>query len=161
VPAALQPRGARAPAPSLSPCFQQPVEGEVVARGAQAGGERAALEGGVLLQHGSLPMEDDQSLIPLLLGGRGLRPAAPPATLAALLGAPPAWEALTAALAAGWEEALGVELRPDGLSGGGARAAALRGRYEDPAWTWHGTACLRPPRPRGRGTDDVTREGKG
>jgi lipoyl(octanoyl) transferase len=139
VPAALQPATATpAPAPSLAPCFEQPVEGEVTADGRKLVGSAQRRVGGVLLQHGSLPLEDDQGAIAALLRPDE-RPSAtaPPATLAALLGACPAWETLTAALAAGWTESLGVVLRADELTPAEAAGAERhRQRYEDPAWTW-------------------------
>lgn len=140
VPALLQPAGTeRAPLPSLAPCFEQPVEGEVTAQGRKLVGSAQRTEDGVMLQHGSLPLEDDQSAVTALLvaGARGEAPA-PPATLVALLGAAPEWDALVEALAEGWREALGAALHGDGLTAAESRRAeALRARYEDPAWTWH------------------------
>ena len=134
--------GRRAPAPSLAPCFAEPVEGEVVAAGLKLVGSAQRRVEGVLLQHGSLPLEDDQSLIrELLLDRDGTSDDADPgapASLAALLGRIPAWDEITAALAAGWEEALGVRLRADVLSADeGERARAHAERYASPAWTWH------------------------
>jgi lipoate-protein ligase A len=140
VPARLQPAGAaRAPIPSLAPCFEQPVEGEVTAAGRKLVGSAQRADRGVLLQHGSLPIEDDQSAVAeLLLPDFDVAPAEPPATLAGLLGAAPAWDALVDALAAGWRGALGVRLERDALSGEETqRAEGHRARYEDPAWTWH------------------------
>lgn len=140
VPARLQPAGAaRAPVPSLAPCFEQPVEGEVTAGGAKLVGSAQRQDRGVMLQHGSLPIQDDQSTVALLLrGGAPADAPEPPATLAGLLGAPPEWDALVEALAGGWREALGVRLERDGLSGQEVRwAEGHRGRYDDPAWTWH------------------------
>jgi lipoate-protein ligase A len=140
VPARLQPAGAeRAPLPSLAPCFEQPVEGEVTAEGRKLVGSAQRMDRGVMLQHGSLPIEDDQSAVAGLLRGdvQGA-PAEAPATLAGLLGAAPAWDALVNALAAGWEQALGVRLQRSGLTGEELRwAEGNRARYEDPAWTWH------------------------
>ena len=130
----------RAPAPSLAPCFDQPVEGEVVAAGAKLVGSAQRTLDGVLLQHGSLPLEDDQWLASALLAGPAARDGAGsvPATLASVLGRVPAWDELTAALAEGFREALGVELRGDRMTGAEeAAAAALAARYADPAWTWH------------------------
>jgi lipoate-protein ligase A len=140
VPAHLQPAGqARAPLPSLAPCFEQPVEGEVTAAGRKLIGSAQRADRGVLLQHGSLPIEDDQSAVALLLrADAAVASPEAPATLAGLLGAAPAWETLVDALAAGWEEAVGVTLRRDGLSGEEVRGAeGHRARFNDPAWTWH------------------------
>jgi lipoyl(octanoyl) transferase len=140
VPAHLQPAGTeRAPIPSLAPCFEQPVEGEVTAAGRKLVGSAQRTVGGVMLQHGSLPIEDDQSAVAALLRADvAVGPAEPPATLAAVLGAAPAWETLVRALAAGWEEALGASLERGVLAGEEERGAeGHRARYEDPAWTWH------------------------
>jgi hypothetical protein len=92
-----------------------------------------------MLQHGSLPIHDDQSAVAgLMLPGAVVPAADPPATLAGLLGREPEWDQVVQALAAGWAEALGVVLDRETLSGEEeARARAHRARYEDPAWTWH------------------------
>lgn len=142
VPAHLQTAGTeRAPLPSLAPCFETPVEGEVTAAGRKLVGSAQRTEAGVMLQHGSLPLEDDQSAVAALLRADEQRAYAgtpPPATLAALLGAPPAWDALVEALAAGWRAALGVALERGELTAEEERRArGHRARYEDPAWTWH------------------------
>jgi lipoate-protein ligase A len=140
VPAHLQPAGTeRAPLPSLAPCFEQPVEGEVTAAGRKLVGSAQRAERGVMLQHGSLPIEDDQSAVVQLLREEARGPAPePPATLADLLGTVPAWETLVEALAAGWTETLCVALRRDDVTGEEERGAeGFRARYEDPAWTWH------------------------
>jgi lipoate-protein ligase A len=140
VDARLQPAGPeRAPPPSLAPCFEQPVEGEVTAGGRKLVGSAQRREGGVMLQHGSLPVHDDQSAVPgLMRPGAIVPPADVPATLAALLGREPGWDELVDALARGWTETLGVVLEREGLAEEeAARATAHRERYEDPAWTWH------------------------
>lgn len=138
--AALQPAtAARAPIPSLAPCFAEPVEGEVVAAGRKLVGSAQRVLDGVILQHGSLPLHDDQGAVAALVVGRDPSAQdAPPATLVEVLGREPAWEVLTAALAAGWAESLGAVLEADGLTGmeeTAAREAAER--YAGPAWTWH------------------------
>lgn len=141
VPAALQPRtGGRAPPPSLAPCFDQPVEGEVVAAGRKLVGSAQRRFEGVLLQHGSLLIDDDQSAVAALVTDPSPTEDAggAPASLVSLLGAAPEWEALVDALAAGWEEALGVTLDRDALTEAEeARAETLAERYASPAWTWH------------------------
>jgi lipoate-protein ligase A len=138
--ASLQPAtDARAPLPSLAPCFAEPVEGEVVAAGRKLVGSAQRVLGSVLLQHGSLPLHDDQSAVAALLAEPDPAGAeAPPATLCGVLGREPRWEELTAALAGGWEEALDAVLVADALAEpelDAARTAAER--YAGPAWTWH------------------------
>ena len=115
------------------------MEGEVTAAGRKLVGSAQRTEAGVMLQHGSLPIEDDQFTVTLLLRPEfKAAPADAPATLAGLLGAPPAWDRLVEALAWGWREALGVPLLRDGLTDEEVRGAeGHRGRFEDPAWTWH------------------------
>ena len=140
VDARLQPAGAqRAPLPSLAPCFEQPVEGEVTAGGRKLVGSAQRREGGVMLQHGSLPLHDDQSAVPgLMHAGSIVLPADPPATLAALLGREPGWDETVGAIAQGWAETLDAVLERGALTEEeAARAKARRARYEDPAWTWH------------------------
>ncbi|HEX6039412.1 lipoate--protein ligase family protein, partial [Longimicrobium sp.] len=140
VPAHLQPAGVeRAPIPSLAPCFEQPVEGEVTAGGRKLVGSAQRTEAGVMLQPGSLPIEDDQSAVGELLRADARMAAAdPPATLAGLLGAAPDWDVLVEALAWGWTAGLGVTLLRDGLTEDEVRGAeGHRARFEDPAWTWH------------------------
>ncbi|HEX8905924.1 MAG TPA: hypothetical protein VF771_13830, partial [Longimicrobiaceae bacterium] len=140
VAADLQPAtGARAPAPSLAPCFDQPVEGEVVAAGRKLVGSAQRRLGDVILQHGSLPIEDDQSAVAGFLLDPGDREdAGPPATLAGVLGRIPAWDELVAALGAGWMQTFCAAVEPDELSTGErARAEEAAGRYAGAAWTWH------------------------
>jgi len=144
VPAAQQPAGGRAPVPSLAPCFAEPVEGEVVAAGRKLVGSAQRRLGDTILQHGSLPLHDDQSAVAdLLLRAPGdppapADPADAPATLADILGHEPEWGELTAALAAGFEACLGIRLRADGLTADEReRAGDGAARYAGAAWTWH------------------------
>lgn len=140
VDARLHPAGPdRAPVPSLAPCFEQPVEGEVTAGGRKLVGSAQRRERGVMLQHGSLPIHDDQSAVPqLMLPGHVVAAGDAPSTLAALLGREPRWDEVVDALAEGWMEAFGVGLQRGGLTALEAeRARGRRARYDDPAWTWH------------------------
>jgi lipoyl(octanoyl) transferase len=140
VPAGLQARGAaRAAVPSLAPCFREPAAGEVVLEGRKLVGSAQFREKGVVLQHGSLLLENDQSMAAALL----LFPPPheqdddPPATLREVLDPLPAWHVLTGALAAGWQAVTGAEVQPASLvSEELERAAILREHFEDPAWTW-------------------------
>jgi lipoate-protein ligase A len=145
IPAAQQPAGeGRAPAPSLAPCFAEPVEGEVVAAGRKLVGSAQRRLGEVILQHGSLPLHDDQSAVAAFVlptsadepSGGAVEDA--PATLVGVLGREPGWDELTAALAAGFAETFGICFRVDGLTDHeGGRAAQGATRYAGPAWTWH------------------------
>ena len=74
----------RAPAPSIAPCFDSPVAGELVAGGRKLVGSAQVREGEAFLQHGSILLEDDQHLLTELL----VRPetSTPPATVRALIG---------------------------------------------------------------------------
>lgn len=140
VPAELAPRGGgRAPAPSLAPCFKEPVEGEIVAGGRKLVGSAQYRENGAILQHGSLLLDGDQAGVRSLLRepDREAEPDAP-ATLAMFRDPLPSWDTLTAALAAGWEETLGAVLCQNQLSPEEQLCARrLAERYRAPAWTWH------------------------
>lgn len=140
VPAALQPpTAARAAVPSLVPCFRQPAEGEVVVAGRKLVGSAQYREAGVMLQHGSLLLENSQTEMPELLA----RPAAvgavadTPATLAECCGALPSWEALGEALRQGWAAEFGAPPTPESAAPHeAARAEALVAHYSDAVWTW-------------------------
>lgn len=156
------PAGSAARAPEWSvPCFAVAAPGEVVAGGRKLVGSAQRREGAVLLQHGSVLLEDDQGLAAALLGGGaadggtaalpvrtvgaaagdGAASSSYPAaasgvtSLDALLGAPPAWDAVVAALAAGFEEVLGVRLVPGALLADEAsRIAAEAERFRSREW---------------------------
>jgi lipoate-protein ligase A len=130
-----------------APCFEAAAPGEVVAGGLKLVGSAQRCERRVLLQHGSLLLDGDQSVILSLLAARGgptlpapSRPgAAPPgaATLAALLGAAPPRAAVEEALVAGFEEIMGIRLARVALSSDEERAAARwEGHFGSAAWTW-------------------------
>jgi lipoyl(octanoyl) transferase len=74
----------RAPAPSIAPCFDSPVSGELVAGGRKLVGSAQVRDGHAFLQHGSILLEDDQRELTQLL----VRPetSTPPATVRGLIG---------------------------------------------------------------------------
>jgi len=74
----------RAPVPSLAPCFDSPVAGELVARGRKLVGSAQVRDGDAFLQHGSILVDDDQRLLAELLVRGEAGP--PPATLRGLAG---------------------------------------------------------------------------
>ena len=79
------------PALDAGPCFQEPAEGEVVARGRKLVGSAQARIDGALLQHGSILLGDSQAVLDELRprqdpGGPGVSGGSGrPATLSALL----------------------------------------------------------------------------
>ena len=90
---------AHTPQPSDLPCFAAPSRGELIADGRKLVGSAQVREAGALLQHGSILIEDDQSLIPLVtLAQNGTPAVPPPATLASALGRTPAAEEVANAL---------------------------------------------------------------
>jgi lipoate-protein ligase A len=131
VDATLAPR-TRSPRPNAAPCFDEATEGEITVAGRKLAGSAQWRDGGAFLQHGSILIEDDQSL----LGGAA---AAPPATLRAALGRVPSIEEIAAALFT----ALDAELSPLSLDAVLTQDAqlradvdALRAHYSDEHWTW-------------------------
>lgn len=129
------PPGDGTPLPGVAPCFETPVGGEIIADGRKLVGSAQRREGGALLQHGSILIDDDQALAGTLLNEPVLV-AQPPATLHALMGRAPAIDEVAAALsnALGDLEGAAEPLRVSGKIA--ADAAAAQTRYQDPAWTW-------------------------
>jgi len=97
-------------------------------------GSAQRVERRAILQHGSLLLEGDQSLVAELVAGP---PPPAPATLAGALGRTPEPEELVEALRAGFESALGIRLVPGALSAAEReRAQALEAHFASDAWTW-------------------------
>ena len=89
----------RTPQPSDLPCFAAPSRGELVSDERKLVGSAQWREAGAFLQHGSILIEDDQSLIPLVkLSGDAATKVPPPATLSHALGRTPAAEEIANAL---------------------------------------------------------------
>ena len=128
---------ATGPVPSVDAgaCFDVPADGEVMADGRKLVGSAQVRIGRAILQHGSIILGGDQSVIGRL-GPGGPMPA-PPATLGQLLGAPPARSDLEAALLEGFRRCMGGSWRADEPGSKERQAVAeLDAQYRDPAWTW-------------------------
>jgi lipoate-protein ligase A len=83
-------RTQRAHVPSIRPCFEMPSEGELVAEGGKLVGSAQWRDGGALLQHGSILVDDDQSSLPIFGSGvESFGAIRAPATLHSLLGRSP------------------------------------------------------------------------
>jgi lipoate-protein ligase A len=131
-------RTERAGVPSTRPCFETPFEGELVSEGAKLVGSAQWRDGGALLQHGSILVDDDQSSLPIFGSGLesfgGVIPA--PATLQSLLGrAPDVRELATAMFDAvrALEDAEATKLMEDEIRG---EAMEHVPQFLDEGWTW-------------------------
>lgn len=126
----------RAPLPSTAPCFEEPTEGELVLGERKLVGSAQYREGGALLQHGSILVDDDQLLVASLLRVP-VAPPPPPATLHDALGRVPALDEVAAALfdaVRGREDGDASRLEPEHSFSEAVAAAAAR--YHDMCWTW-------------------------
>jgi lipoyl(octanoyl) transferase len=116
-------------------CFARPAGGEVLVQGRKVVGSAQLREGDALLQHGSILLEDDQSLV-----GEVTRGSPPPdlaAPLAELLDRPiPAAEvaeAVAGAAAEGWGGEWKRVKADEALH---AEAAVHEPRFRSEEWTW-------------------------
>lgn len=129
--------------PDGAACFAQPSAGELVLDGAKLVGSAQVIEGGALLQHGSILIDDDQRLIGSLrevpsapsLATVAETPA-PVATLRRALGREVDHAEVAEALAAAWSAAVTSVRVDESATGISASVAAHRARLSDPAWTW-------------------------
>ncbi|MFO7587106.1 MAG: biotin/lipoate A/B protein ligase family protein [Gemmatimonadota bacterium] len=129
--------GGPAPRPEVRACFRDPLPGEVTAAGRKLVGSAQWRDAGAVLQHGSILLHNDQELVERLRVDGPPAAEVPAVGLAELLGAEPGAAELEDAIAAGFEESLGVALERGALTAREGELAELRrARYEDPAWTW-------------------------
>jgi len=127
---------ARTPRPGEGACFAAPVGGEILVQGFKVVGSAQVRDGGALLQHGSILLEDDQEMVREL----GVpRDQGPPAErpLTALLGRRVGWDQAAAAVAAAarshWPGPVRETDLTDRVQPG---IAAWILQFRDPAWTW-------------------------
>jgi lipoate-protein ligase A len=130
----------RAPVPDGAPCFETPTAGEIVVDGhggaSKLVGSAQWRDGGALLQHGSILVDDDQRSVSEL-ASRPLPPVPAPATLRAMLGRAPGLDEVADALFAAARDREDPAAHPLELDGALAEAArAAQWRYDDPDWTW-------------------------
>jgi lipoate-protein ligase A len=132
-PRALRPEGAA--------CFAVPSLGELTLNGRKLVGSAQVRQDGVLLQHGSILLDDDQGRIADFAMGPYL-PSAPAASLREALGVRATYDAVRDALMHAVAAQSDVQsprdlvLSPEpGFEGGDAFAVALA-RFRDPEWTW-------------------------
>lgn len=115
-------------------CFASAAGGEVVFEGSKVVGSAQLRTDGALLQHGSILLEDDQSVVRAVTLGHATPPDVRP--LSSIVGR-----------RAGWDEvatAIGTAAAPWGTTWSGlpdedalvAESNAFAGQFRDPAWTW-------------------------
>jgi lipoate-protein ligase A len=131
-------RGAHATAPSVRPCFEEPAEGELIAGASKLVGSAQWRDGGALLQHGSILVDDDQSSLPFFSVGTEpqVGGSVAPATLTALLGRAPAVSEVASAMFDAvrlLEDQDASELSEDEVRG---EALERMPRFLDEGWTW-------------------------
>lgn len=135
VSALLAPRSSLTPGLASGPCFATPVGGEVLVQGRKIVGSAQLRAGDAFLQHGSLLLEDDQSLLRDLAGLSLADPAE--AALGSLLGRPVTFEEAAEALATTvlprFDGLVQVDRLPESIESG---AALHAGRFQSDAWTW-------------------------
>ena len=122
--------------PGEIPCFAQPSKGELVSAGRKLVGSAQIREDGALLQHGSILIEDDQSLIAAVSVTPPVSDAVPAATLSSALGRTPELSEVADALFAAVrriEDPGATLLDERDVSDRTARHLA---RYESERWTW-------------------------
>lgn len=137
VDARVSEREMRGTVPGPAPCFNEPWGGELTLQGRKLAGSAQWRSNDALLQHGSILVEDDQSLLTeLWIGTRSPIPA--PATLASALGRAPSpgdlYEALASAVRATEDPCAEPLTVDDRLR---AQSASLVVHYADDAWTWY------------------------
>jgi lipoate-protein ligase A len=127
-----------APGLAAGPCFAAAVGGEILVAGRKVAGSAQRSASGALLQHGSLLLEDDQSVVRgLVAGPRGMpEVSAAEAPLAHLLDRPVGFGETALAIVAelqshGFPEPL--ERPPNDVT---ARAPLHYGLFRSDSWTW-------------------------
>ena len=128
---------ARSPHPSDLPCFAAPSRGELISDGRKLVGSAQWRDEGALLQHGSILIEDDQSLIPrVTLAFDNARALPPPATLTHALGRTPAAEEVTSALVDAVREIEDSHAHAIDESEVRDYTTTELARFENEVWTW-------------------------
>jgi lipoate-protein ligase A len=134
-PSARRPPERATPPLDAGPCFQAPAPGEIVVGGRKLVGSAQARLEGVLLQHGSILLEDDQPVLARLGGNRPLHVA--PATLRELVG-DVGIDALTDLVAKSLRLEFGGAWTSKGYRPSEIEAAERleADRYAHDSWTW-------------------------
>ena len=128
--------GSRGQPPTAMPCFAEPSGGEIVVNGRKLVGSAQWRDGGALLQHGSILVENDQVMLPSLMREPAAMPPQP-ATLHELLGRVPEAKEVSSVLfdaVRRTEDPGATPLGHDEFAS--LDTSAFLDIYRDPAWTW-------------------------
>lgn len=126
----------RAPLPGVRPCFETPTAGELIWGGRKLVGSAQWRDREVMLQHGSILLDDDQSLVGTLLKQPEPSPMRP-ATLREALGRSPTLDEITTAMTHAVRMLEDRAVAPLAIDHRLSREIArARARYEDDDWTW-------------------------
>ena len=123
--------------PTDIPCFATPSKGELISDGRKLVGSAQWRDDGALLQHGSILIDDDQSMIRLFsVGADDREPIPMPATLTNALGRAPDVSEITELM---FESVRALEdIAAEALDESEIAAATLVEipRFENELWTW-------------------------
>lgn len=123
--------------PTDAPCFATPSRGELIFRDRKLVGSAQWREEGAFLQHGSILIEDDQSMIAeFSLGTNGAAPIPPPATLAGALGRLPEADEIGDRLFDAVRSLEDRDASPLDESEVTTATLAQLPRFENELWTW-------------------------
>jgi lipoate-protein ligase A len=123
--------------PSSGPCFSTPVGGEVLLDNRKVIGSAQLRQGDAVLQHGSLLLEDDQSLPRSLAGLASPESGDAEAPLSRSLGRRVSFEEAVAAVTGAAQVHFGPLLPQSRLPSALTTRVRLHAeRFQDPAWTW-------------------------
>jgi lipoate-protein ligase A len=129
-------RASEALPPGLRPCFDAPSAHEIAIDDRKLVGSAQWRHDGALLQHGSILVGDDQSLIAELMVAP-VGPMTPPATLLEALGRAPTLDEAAAVLRLALAQAAEEEVEDFlDLATLDAATSALGPSYSDDSWTW-------------------------
>lgn len=127
-------RSGRPLRPDGAACFAEPNAGELVVNGRKLVGSAQRRDEHALLQHGSILLADDQSMVAALRGQSDELPAA--ATLSETLGRDVGVTEVVAALCAALGAACGAPVAALDASELKARLPEHLAHYRDPRWTY-------------------------
>ncbi len=134
IPAQRAAPGTRTPSPGLAPCFETPSAGELVVGARKLVGSAQHRDAAAFLQHGSILLDDDQSLLQTL-ALQPLPPVPAPATLRQF-GVTSADAVIDSIAKALRRTATGDIVVSDDSAIPECHLAVARARYRDPLWTW-------------------------